>query len=382
MSAEGKVFYINHIDKTTHWTRPETPLSLLPQEDQLPLEDVVDHSPEVPPEDLGKPQHSDLTEMQTDHTPFATAESAPRSSVPSPDPHDDPSAYTRPDSIGNSHADVGAGVGAYDLTKDGSVVDNANTDFTDTTLEEVADVHPRDVSLSSGGGRGGERAPSATVSAPTGTTDRALSGVGSVERWESREPVQPAQPVRGVASLRSADVLLLQTEMETVAGGREQEQGGEGEDAGDASTDAAAGPVSSIVKSGLFGSTVRATGGSVGSAGGGSRGGSANGSVTASHAADSSSAVAAATAGAGDGAAAAASRSAGVGTGPARRGGMDSEPPPLGLGDASIGLPAFVHVCPWTVVCLRFFHRMIVYATISTLLKLLELHPFFLETWN
>ncbi|CAN0516256.1 unnamed protein product, partial [Scytosiphon promiscuus] len=22
MSAEGKVFYINHNDKTTHWTRP------------------------------------------------------------------------------------------------------------------------------------------------------------------------------------------------------------------------------------------------------------------------------------------------------------------------------------------------------------------------
>ncbi|CAN0505657.1 unnamed protein product, partial [Laminaria digitata] len=27
MSAEGKVFYINHNDKTTHWTRPDPPLA-------------------------------------------------------------------------------------------------------------------------------------------------------------------------------------------------------------------------------------------------------------------------------------------------------------------------------------------------------------------
>ena len=354
MSAEGKVFYINHIDKTTHWTRPETPLALLPQEeDQPPLEEVVDHSPGVPPEHLGKPLHSDLTDMQPDHTPFATAESAPRSSVPSPGPYDDPSAHTRPDSVGNPHADVGAGVGANDLAKDGLVVDEANTDFTDTALEEVADVHPRGVSVSSGAVRGGgERAPSATVSAPTGTTDRAPSDVGAVERWESREPAQSAQGAQGAKSLRSADVLLLQTEMEMAAGEGEKEQGGEGEGAGDASTDAAAGPVSSIVKSGLFGSTVRAAGGSVGSGGGGSGGsgtGSVNGSATANHAADSSSGVAAATAAtaaataaAGVGAAAAASRSAGVGTGSEGGSGVGSEPPPLGLGDASIGLPALL----------------------------------------
>lgn len=60
MSAEGKVFYINHNDKTTHWTRPEPPLALLPQEEEsLPREEVDDHSPEVPPEHLGKPLHSE-----------------------------------------------------------------------------------------------------------------------------------------------------------------------------------------------------------------------------------------------------------------------------------------------------------------------------------
>ena len=340
MSAEGKVFYINHNDKTTHWNRPDPPLALLPEDkDSLPLEEVSNHDPHVPREEhLGKPLHSDLTDMQVeaDHTPFATAESGPHSAVASPATFDDPSAYTHPDSAGNPQAEeVEAGVGAIDLAKDEPVGDAANNDFTDPALEEVADVNPRGVSMSSGGG---ERAPSATVSAPASrATDRGLSGGGSGEDWDASAPARPeqqAQQARAVPHLRSADVLLLEKEMEVAAGKEEAtDAAGEGGDGGVGA--GTGGPVSSIVKSGLFGSTVRAGGGGSGSNNGSTTGGSGG--------ARSSNIAGAASAGdaAGD-AASAVSGGGGGGSVSGGEGGSGSKPPPLGLGEKETLLPYFV----------------------------------------
>lgn len=333
MSAEGKVFYINHNDKTTHWTRPNLPLALLPEdEDSLPLEEVSSHDPYVPPDELlGKPLHSDLTDMQAeaDHTPFATAESGLHSVVPSPATFDDPAAYTHPESLGNPHTEVEARVGAIDLAKEDPVDDVANDDVTDPALEEVADVHPRGVTLSSGGG---ERAPSATVSAPAGrATDRGLSGGGSGEGWDAAPAAQTeqqaheAQQAQSVPHLRSADVLLLQTEMEVAAEEEEEEADARGK-GGDGDVAASAGgPVSAIMKSGLFGSTVRAGGGGSGSHNGSATGGS--GGARSSAAAGDSSAG-----GAGGDAASAVSGGGGVGSVSGEESGLGSEPAPLGLG--------------------------------------------------
>ncbi|CBJ27893.1 ubiquitin-protein ligase [Ectocarpus siliculosus] len=190
MSAEGKVFYMNHNDKTTHWTRPDPPPV---QPDDSPDDDV----PPVEREDV---------QMATGST---------------------------------------ANVGAAAAT---------------VVLEEVADSSPGRGGFGGGVVTNPRRAPSATVVAAV------AAAADDEEEEEASRSVDAPSPTAAAAAARKEEPGASSSgkAAEPIAdddddAAREGE-GGEG---------AGAGAVSSIVRSGLFGATVVRPGGG---GGGGSSG--------------------------------------------------------------------------------------------------------------
>lgn len=231
MSAEGKVFYINHNDRTTHWIRPEFERP----EDDTPPDATSPPNHDHPPPSLG----NDIAVVTTDRNHTVPLPSA------SDDGNGSSDVITQPLSAGKELAEGG---GVVRVSKDEELSGAHDTAPIEIFLEEVADASAEAVLASRGAA---SRAPSATVdTAPVAKPSLAL-------------PARPAA-VSGPVVVPQSDVSVVSPAAEPA---NQQER---------SAAPADRGPVSSIVKSGLFGATIhRAT------MGGG--GGTPNGNALATH---------------------------------------------------------------------------------------------------
>ena len=246
MSAEGKVFYINHNDKTTHWTRPDPPPV---QPDDSPAEDL--------------PPSGALTSTGSgkDHDPFPTNGSADAGASPAL-PGGSNGGYGSARPYGDEEAVAPEGDEEAEEEEARPEVSRAVAAAVETeaeveavTLEEVAgasvestavDIDPR-------------MAPSATVVAETAeeeeSTARSMGGSAATAfargTEEAGASLEAATSRSGGGDTTTASAAAAAAAATGEEGGEEGAGGGEG-----------GGPVSSIVKSGLFGATVARPGGS------------------------------------------------------------------------------------------------------------------------
>lgn len=312
MSAEGQAYFINHNDKTTHWTRPEPPLAIL-AEDAAP--GSID-SPRAAPTVVPAEEDYDTAVLTYKNiTPFATTDGngaiAASHAVAG-----GPAVVSRSMSTGDK---VPVGTGAR---KAKVVADKGPPRPTVAELEEVADASGYFESESLA-----ERAPSATVEAAAGVH----ASVPDVQR----EVVSVEPPANDYRSMDrsvppTADPFVAASAPVLVAAEAEKVEPAAAVAAA-VTGPAAAGPVSSIVKSGLFGATVTRSGSGSGGVSGGStavapKGG--GGPTSASSAGGGTSPAA--------GAAAGGSMKA------------SSELPPLGEGEASSPRPIVFGYCSTT----------------------------------
>lgn len=231
MSAEGKVFYINHIDRTTHWIRPGFER---PEDDATP-DATSPPNHDHPPPSLG----NDIAVVTTDRNHAVPVASA------SDDGDDSSDVITQSLSSGKDLAEGGGVVG---VSKDEELSGVHDTAPIEMFLEEVADASAEAV-LASGGAA--SRAPSATVdTAPVAKPSLTL----------------PARPAAA-----SDPVVVPQSEVSVAPPPAEPANQQEW-----CAAPPDRGPVSSIVKSGLFGATIHRP-----TMGGG--GGTPNGNALATH---------------------------------------------------------------------------------------------------
>ncbi|CAM9496462.1 unnamed protein product, partial [Ectocarpus sp. 8 AP-2014] len=254
MSAEGKVFYMNHNDKSTHWTRPDPPPVQpddSPDDDVPPVEteDVemasrsISPAIETPPPD--HPSNGGTAALTLDSparqggVAAATTAAAAAAAAAAADDDDDGVLTSVKEPLPKptgSTADVGAAAAAV-------------------VLEEVADSSPGRGGFGGGVDTNPRRAPSATVVAAV--------GAAAEEEEEASRSVDAPSPTAAAAAARKE-------EPEASSSGKAAEPIADDDDdaAREGEGGEGAGAVSSIVRSGLFGATVVRPGGG----GGGSSG--------------------------------------------------------------------------------------------------------------
>lgn len=245
MSAEGKVFYINHNDKTTHWTRPDPPPV---QPDDSPAEDLP------PSEALTS------TGSGKDHDPFPTNGSADAGGSPalsggsnggygSARPYEEEEAVAPEDDEEAEEEEARPEV--FREVAAAAAAVETETEVEAVTLEEVAgasvestavDIDPR-------------MAPSATVVAETAEEESTARSMGGSAATAFARGTEEADASLEAATSRSGGDDTATASAAAAATGEEGGEEGAGGDGG-------GGPVSSIVKSGLFGATVARPGGS------------------------------------------------------------------------------------------------------------------------
>ncbi|CAN0139370.1 unnamed protein product, partial [Ectocarpus sp. 4 AP-2014] len=243
MSAEGTVFYMNHNDKTTHWTRPDPPPV---QPDDSPDDDV----PPVETEDVEMASRSISPAIETsppDHPSngdtTATASSALTLDSPA------------------RQGGVAAGTTAAAADDDDDVVltsvkeplpkatwSSADVGAAAATvvLEEVADSSPGRGGFGGGVDTKPRWAPSATVVA-------AVAAAADQEEEASRSVDAPSPTAAAAAAMNEKPEASSSWKAAEPIANDDDDAAREGEGAG---------AVSSIVGSGLFGPTVVRPGGS------------------------------------------------------------------------------------------------------------------------
>lgn len=253
MSAEGKVFYINHTDKTTHWTRPDPP----------PVQPHDSPAEDLPPSEAVTSMGSAYFSSGNNYSPFpANGGGGVDAAVASPALSGDFSA--RENSAGLSAEDDVVAPRQEEEEEEEEVFKvaaaAAHTEVEAAVLEEVAHT-----SIGSVAGTGVDIdprvAPSATVVADADATEEPTStsrSMGASPTMEAGRSAMAAAATSSTASARGREEAAASLEAASSNAGDDPapaEEAGQEEGAG-------AGPVSSIVKSGLFGATVARPGGS------------------------------------------------------------------------------------------------------------------------
>lgn len=239
MSAEGKVFYINHNDRTTHWTRPDPPPV---QPDDSPAEDLPPSS--LSGEDRGSPLRSNGGGADAAGSPALSGGSNPRDRSSGSSGR----AYAEDDAVApEDEEEAQQEQEALMASAAAAAAAEAKAKAEAMTLEEVAGASSRSTGVADVDPK---MAPSATVvdDPPEESAARSMYASPASEAGRTAAAAattfargkEEADPSLGAAS-PSVGV------DPAVAAGGEEEAGEEG---------GGAGPVSSIVKSGLFGATV------------------------------------------------------------------------------------------------------------------------------
>lgn len=293
MSAEGKVFFINHNNKTTHWARPDPP----------PVQPSDSPAEDIPPSKTTSSALQVLDRVSSNadkrHSPFPAAGSdhgtpSPVSSVSDlaavPFVSADP--YARDN--GAALAEMGADEGGVMVPKEELPQTAAEAEFESVHLEEVDGAsgragirgtagvsqqgypkRPRDGELSKRIAGAGDAVAPVLLEEVEGTPDSG-TGVqhGDPKRAPSATVVAAALPgagkeEEGGSISRSMGAVPTNVTERSSAGAAMGAGAGAASSAGAADLDAldddraeggggggGPGPVSSIVKSGLFGTTV------------------------------------------------------------------------------------------------------------------------------
>ncbi|CAN0503947.1 unnamed protein product, partial [Ectocarpus sp. 12 AP-2014] len=261
MSAEGKVFYMNHNDKTTHWTRPDPPPV---QPNDSPDDDV----PPVETEDVEMASRSISPAIETpppDHPSNGDTAATASSSLTLDSPARQGGVAAAAATAAATAAAAVAAAAAAAADDDDGVLTSVKEPLPKATgrtadvgaasatvvLEEVADSSPGRGGFGGGVDTNPRRAPSATVVAAV--------GAAADEVEEASRLVDAPSPTAAAAAARkdeseasSSGKAAEPIEDDDDDAAREREGGG------------GAGAVSSIMKSGLFGDVVRPGGGSSG----------------------------------------------------------------------------------------------------------------------
>eukprot|EP00752_Nemacystus_decipiens_P003934 g3602.t1 len=271
MSAEGKVFYINHNDRTTHWTRPDPPPV---QPDDSPAEDL-------PPSDARGSTESWAPAAGKDESPLPTngraddAGASPALSGGSNGGYGGAAAYAE-DAVAHYDDEEGEEAAQDPPRAAAAAAAEAEAEAEAVTLEEVAgasfgstgvDVDPK-------------VAPSATVVADAAVEESTSRSMGASPATSSGAAAATA--AASTAFVTGEEEANKSLEAVTPSAGDDPTAAAVAEEEGDGV--GRAGPVSSIVKSGLFGATVVRPGGSGpikgGTGGGGGTNGESAGSAT------------------------------------------------------------------------------------------------------
>ncbi|CAM9444576.1 unnamed protein product, partial [Hapterophycus canaliculatus] len=285
MSAEGKVFFINHNDRTTHWTRPDPPL-IHPDEPPAAAEDVPLSEMAASRRDVDLAQSSASSEMP----PSVRKDLAPAPAGGGDDGAASASSLSSADGAGAAAATALTGGPPYygkssartaatarpataeqeevqeqeqeEAQEQAPGHEGSAASATESTvavaLEEVASLSSADAIADP------KRAPSATVaeSVPSGRTAEG-SSARSLDT-SSTSVVQPLVESSTAATRAGKETQKSSAEAaERTADGDDDD--GDNVSAGEAPVGgggSGGGSVSSIVKSGLFGATITRPGGS------------------------------------------------------------------------------------------------------------------------
>ncbi|CAM9351287.1 unnamed protein product [Scytosiphon promiscuus] len=282
MSAEGKVFYINHNDKTTHWTRPDPPAV---QPDAYPAEDAP--SSEI----TASPQEADLPSASASST---TTPAAEKDLSPEPAGGGDgvAAATSSPSSANGSGAAAGVTASAGGLANGEGVERSAAAAAVAVEEEEEEDEEGEGSAVVVAAPKEEESEPASDKAGKVAVEMEEVAGACSADAVGDPKRA-PSATVAGDATAPSARIAERSsssspdTSSTTVAerslgapakvgGGKEAREssaeeaeaataddGDRGVSAGEtAEGGGSGGSVASIVKSGLFGATITRPGGS------------------------------------------------------------------------------------------------------------------------